>query len=31
MSTSHEREARHVARMQRKKQVIDQQVAAADT
>ena len=31
MSASHEREARHVARMQRKKQVIDQQVAAADT
>ena len=31
MSTTDEREARHVARMQRKKQVIDQQVAAADT
>ena len=31
MSTTDEREARHVARMQRKKQIIDQQVAAADT
>ena len=31
MSTANQREARHVARMQRKKQVIDQQVAAADT
>ena len=31
MNTDKQREARHVARMQRKKQVIDQQVAAADT
>jgi cob(I)alamin adenosyltransferase len=31
MTNENERDARHVARMQRKKDVVDQQVAAADT